>query len=173
MIDTEIEIEQEYYNKTQSLEQAKYWLLAMLNQFEKMKSLVSKMDKHQQLKIEEHFFAIALKHSIDWLKETERYNENIRNESKQYRKLINETLAIRIRNMREHYIEYFRGKNNSNKITRMEVNGMTLEMDASSTIVIDDKYLLGGLDIIPILKETNKLLGNIVICSRNLKSQIS
>jgi len=101
---------------------------------------------------------MSLKHSIDWLIEAERHTEELREISKPFRKSIDQDLVIRIRNKREHFIGSFKGHDKKNKTTRKVVGGVTVELDATSTIIIGDSYLLGGVDIAPIAKDATILI---------------
>ena len=150
-----------YKEKTSRLS-AKIWLYSVVVQYEKLLNILKQSPiPHELQMLEEHFFALSLKHSIEWLQEAERYNTSLRDDSKRFRKSIDKKLVTKVRNMREHYIEYFRGKDNLDMITEKTVEGMKIKVDASSTIICGNTYLLGGIEIGPIVESARYLLKRI------------
>ncbi|NJO15025.1 MAG: hypothetical protein HC877_04535 [Thioploca sp.] len=149
------------YKEKTSRSQAKIWLYSVVFQYEKLLDILKQSPIPNELRmLEEHFFSLSLKHSIEWLQEAERYNTSLRDDSKRFRKSIDEKLVTKVRNMREHYIEYFRGKDNSDMITEKTVEGMKIKVDASSTIILGNT--LGGIEIGSIVESAKYLLKKIV-----------
>ena len=61
------------YKEIESRLQAKTWLYSVVVQYEKLLNISKQIQIPNELwMLEEHFFSLSLKHSIDWLKEVER-----------------------------------------------------------------------------------------------------
>lgn len=111
------------------------------------------------LDIEEHFFIISLGKSIDFLQALGSYKYEV----KEILKEINDTIGIQniinLRNMREHDDEYIRGNGNKQSEFIHESEDKVFEADATSTIRIDDKHLLGGkIEVASVLRLYKRLL---------------
>ena len=84
-------------------------------------------------------------------------------EVKEILKEINDTIGIQniinLRNMREHDDEYIRGNGNKQSEFIHESEDKVFEADATSTIRIDDKHLLGGkIEVASVLRLYKRLL---------------
>jgi hypothetical protein len=110
--------------------------------------------------IEDHFFAIAVNKSIEYLLEAEKMELIARGTSKKYRKDADK--GRQLRNMLEHDLNYLseKGRQQDNYI---HINN-SIACDASSKIIIDGEHNLGGrlkvketaenaLEILPIVRE--------------------
>ena len=93
--------------------------------------------------IEEYFFIISVNKALEWLKESKKYVKGMKEIADKFE---NEIPYIKeVRNMREHEIEYFKGKGRKQKNFVRSVDGSrAIVSDATSTIVNEDEYLIGG-----------------------------
>ena len=149
---------------------SKQWLDAVLMQGERcvvaLNALRIRCDSEElrrasnTMRVEEHFFVIALGKAMDWLSEFAQLQTAYRPAIERY--LSQLPHARDVRNMREHDIEYFKGEgrrqpNFVHKHT--DENGQVLaQSDGSSTVVFGDKYLIGGrLDLNGVLRISKDL----------------
>jgi len=145
---------------------AKQWAMGILNEgnmlvniskeFEKffdLSDLLPRRDELDKLRIlqftNETFFVIALNKLIKWLD---------RIDNAEATRIVNEfeakfTLYKNVRNMREHDVEYYFGEGDKQKEFIVQDRSKRFAADASSTIILDGEYLIGGmLDVNKVIK---------------------
>jgi len=98
------------------------------------------------MRVEEHFFVIALGKAMDWLSELKQLKPATAPRIDAFLQSLPH--AVDVRNMREHDIEYFKGKGRNQERfmhSHTDSTGQVLgEADASSTAVYGDEYMIGG-----------------------------
>jgi len=149
---------------------SKQWLEAVLMQGERcvfaLNTLRSRLDptelRHASntMRVEEHFFVIALGKAMDWLSELARLQTASQPVIEHY--LSQLPHARDVRNMREHDIEYFKGNGRRQPHfvhEHTDAAGQVLaQADGSSTVVFGDQYLIGGrLDLTTVLRISKNL----------------
>lgn len=163
-----------------SVEVARQWVRAVVLQGERMlrasermndiKSMDGFRNAKDVLSIEEHFFVIAVNRAVQWCLEAERNDEPLRGVSKPFRNAADK--GKEVRDMREHDIEYFRGggKKRHRFEADVKISGsLTGRADASSTIVTDQGYLIGGrLNAQEVMDEAQKLYPQLLNRSTSL-----
>lgn len=121
------------------------------------------------LRIEQHFFVIALKKAIDWLKELRRLAPVLKPAINRY--IADLPHASDVRNMREHDILYVKGKgNHQNKFIYhyTDDQGQVIaSSDATGTVVIGDQYLLGARLDVNVAARLSKQLFDHLISQHN------
>lgn len=103
----------------------------------KEEDLIANWDINVQRIGDDHFLKIALKKSIDWMREFSKYVVEAQEWLEQMMKFSEIT---DLRNMAEHEIEYYTG--NGNKQQKY-INAET-KLSASETGILDGDYLIGG-----------------------------
>ncbi|MEC4813630.1 MAG: hypothetical protein SAK29_10230 [Scytonema sp. PMC 1069.18] len=141
---------------------SKQWLKAVVKQGERllethrnMNSLIFSSttshleelrDLQEWIRVEEHFFAIAIGKALAWLDELGKIEPLCQQHIDDFLKKIPH--AKDIRNMREHDVEYLQGKGRKQKNFTLDFNlydgKASGSADASSTIVFNNDYLIGG-----------------------------
>lgn len=114
---------------------------------------------HDFTKVEEHFFVIAVGKAMDWLRE---FQDNDHRQENIQEFLDAIPHARNIRNMREHDDAYLKGEGRKQNLFHHEFElhegKFTGSADATSTIVINDNYMIGGrLDVVRTIKAADKL----------------
>lgn len=149
---------------------SRQWLDAVLMQGERCVAAVNTLrgaDRSEQLRhasnlmrIEEHFFVIALGKVMEWVAELATQRVEFRPAIARY--LEQMPHARDVRNMREHDIEYFKGKGQRQRRfvhQHTDSDGQVLaQADGSSTVVFGDQYLIGGrLDLNAVVRISQEL----------------
>jgi hypothetical protein len=149
---------------------SRQWLDAVLMQGERCVTAVNLLrsaDGIEQfrhasnmMRIEEHFFVIALGKAMEWLAELAKQSDEFRPEIEGY--LAQMPHARDVRNMREHDIAYFKGEGNRHSRfvhQHTDSDGHVLAIsDATSTAVFGEQYLIGGrLDLNIVVSISQKL----------------
>lgn len=141
-----------------ALSSSKQWLHAIIMQGQRLLDMHKKSSKaleshlnmkifHELLeeqRIEEYFFIIAVDKAGKWLKETSNLYPQFKAYSTEFD---NKTpLAKEIRDMREHEIDYIKGKGwqQDKFISDVGLNPGEIAADATSTIISENEYLIGG-----------------------------
>ena len=146
---------------------AKQWALGVLNEGNMLIDILKKQleeldspdgfrlsrEEFDKLRIlqstHETFFVIAINKLTRWLKVIDDTQAN---------RIVNEfeakfPLYKNIRHMREHDVEYYFGKGNKQKEFIVEDRSKGFSSDGSSTIVLGNEYLIGGmLDVGKVIK---------------------
>ena len=141
------------------LNSAKIWLKGVIYQGNRLLENQQKMQnamqaiapetlmKHQDYLVlndlrivEEHFFVTSISKTIDWLKEVKKFRLELSSEIDMFFHSLPE--AKDLRNMREHDVDYFKGKGNAQNRFVKTLTNMTV--DASASISSTDGYFIGG-----------------------------
>jgi len=155
---------------------SRQWLDAVLMQGQRCVTAVNALrgagcieqSRHasNMMRIEEHFFVIALGKAMEWLAELAKQRDEFRPAIEAY--LAQMPHARDVRNMREHDIAYFKGTGNRQPYfvhEHTDSDGQVLALaDGSSTAVFGEQYLIGGrLDlniVVRISQELRRALGH-------------
>ena len=138
-------------------------------------SLINNLDNQNRdiLSMEEHFFIISLGKSIDFLQALGSYKYDVKEILKEINDNIGIQKIINLRNMREHDDEYIKGNGNKQSEFIQESEDKLFVSDATSTIRIGDKHLLGGkIEVVSVVKLYKRLLPKINEASESVKKDI-
>jgi hypothetical protein len=107
----------------------------------------SRQDAEGWMRAQEHFFVIALGKALDWLKEVEVVDPELRSLIAEFRSRVPEGRDVR--NMREHDNAYLHGKGRRQDVFHKQVEGyaglnVTISADATATVIVEEHYLIGG-----------------------------
>ena len=149
---------------------SRQWLDAVVMQGERCVTAVSALRssgcieqlRHasNMMRVEEHFFIIALGKAMEWLAELAIQRDEFRPAIEGY--LAEMPHARDVRNMREHDIAYFKGEGNRQSRfvhQHTDSDGQVLaSADGSSTVVFGEQYLIGGrLDLNAVVRISQEL----------------
>lgn len=121
-------------------------------------SIESVNDLHDKRMVFEYTFTMVVSQAMASLREVKKLKE-VKNSKKNAIEVFLSNVNLGdIRDMREHYWEYFKQEGKKqNSFVRQVRKGIF--MDASSTIVDGDRYLIGGhLDVRKTIDQSEKLL---------------
>ena len=141
------------------LNSAKIWLSGIIHQGKRLLENQQRMQnamqgittetlmKHQDYLlfnnlriVEEHFFVISVSKAVDWLKEVKKFRIELLTEIETFFHSLPEVKDLR--NMREHDIDYFKGKGKAqNRFVKVLTN---MTVDALASFSSTDGYLVGG-----------------------------
>ena len=90
--------------------------------------------------VEEHLFAVSVSKAIDWLKEVRKFRKDLVVDIDSFLQELPE--AKDLRNMREHDIDYFKGKGKAQD--RFVKNMPDATIDGSASYSDNNGYFIGG-----------------------------
>jgi hypothetical protein len=104
--------------------------------------------------VDEHFFVTSVSKAIDWLKEVKKFKPELLSDIDMFIHSLPEVKDLR--NMREHDVDYFKGKGIAQD--RFIKTLTDTSVDASASFSDDNGYLIGGrLNVQQAMKAAEKL----------------